>query len=76
MGRGEELPSVEINLRRRRSKNKKKNAEDEMRAHVLEYVTVAGKMPEEVYVELMDHLIPKWDDARRATWGGGEEEVL
>ena len=59
VGRGEELPSVEINSRQH-------NDEDDMRADVLEFVTVGGTMLKELYIELMEHMVPKWDDARRA----------
>ena len=60
VGRGEELPCVEINSSRQHDED------DEMIADVLEFVTVGGKMPNEVFIDLMGYLVPKWDDARRA----------
>ena len=41
--------------------------EDEMTriADVVEFVT-GGKMPREVFVDLMGYLVPKWDETRRA----------
>ena len=58
----EELPSIEINDD---SRQRDEEDEDVMRADVLEFVTVGGKMPKEVYIDLMEYLVPKWDDARR-----------
>ena len=40
--------------------------EDEMRADVLEFVATGGKLLKEVFIELMEYLVPTWDDARRA----------
>ena len=54
--RGVELPPIEINDRRQHDGD-----EDEMRADVL-----GGKMLKELYIELMDLMVPRWDDARRA----------
>ena len=59
VGIWEELPFVKVN-------NWQIYGEDVMRTDVLEYVTVGGKMPKEVYIDLMEYLVAKWDDARRA----------
>ena len=40
--------------------------EDEMRADVLEFVAAGGKLPKAVFIELMEYLLPTWDDARGA----------
>ena len=60
VGRGEELPCVEICNSRQHD-----GGDDEMRADVMEFVTVGGKMPHEVYIELMYLLVPRWDNAYR-----------
>ena len=31
-------------------------------------------MPQEVFVDLLDRMVPKWDDARRSSLGHEEEE--
>ena len=57
--REEELSFVEINSQH--------GEDNEMRADALEYVT--EKMPKDVFVELMDLMVPRWDDARRVNGG-------
>ena len=59
---GEELPSIDINS----SSSRRRHGRNEMMiADVMEFVT-GGKMPREVFVDLMGYLVPKWDETRRA----------
>ena len=80
VGRGEELPRVEL-VRRgggeeegagsmMRSGRRRKNTaaieekdEEHMRQAVLQHV-VGGGMLKELYYDVMDFIVPKWDDAR------------
>ena len=68
MERGEELPCVEINKKVRDKRGRQEEEKKEMmRANVLEFVVMGGKMPNEVFVELMECMVTRWDDdARRA----------
>ena len=62
VGRGEELPSIDINSSS--SSSSSRHGRNEMMiAGVMEFV---GEMSQEVFVELMERLVPEWDDARRA----------
>ena len=57
--RGEELPHVEVMQGAR-------NAEAKKLAAVAEYVVMdgEGKLPGELFVELMKYMVVRWDDAR------------
>ena len=58
--RGEELPDVEVIQTSR-------NAEAKKLAAVAEYVVMDGegsKLPGDLFVELMEYMVPRWDDAR------------
>ena len=57
--RGEELPQVEVMQTAR-------NAEAKKLAAVAKYVVMNGEgnLPGDLYVELMEYMVPRWDDAR------------
>ena len=57
--RGEELPQVEVMQTSR-------NAEAKKLAAVAEYVVMDGEgnLPGDLYIELMEYMVPRWDDAR------------
>ena len=61
VGRGEELPEVEL-VRRG---NDDIEDDEHIRGEVLEYV-VGGGMLKEIYYELMNMMAMRWDDARSA----------
>ena len=54
---GEELPNVEVMQGAR-------NAEAKKLAAVAEYVVMEGKLPGDLFVELMEYMMVRWDDAR------------
>ena len=66
--RGEELPHVEVMQTSR-------NAEAKKLAAVAEYVVTVmdgeGKLPGDLFVELMEYMVVRWDGARTAV-GKGE----
>ena len=41
------------------------NGEEAKLAAAAEYVVMDGKLPGEVFVELMEMMLPKWDNDRR-----------
>ena len=59
--RGEELPHVDVMQGAR-------NAEAKKLAAVAEYVVTVmdgeGNLPGDLYIELMEYMVPRWDDAR------------
>ena len=59
MEREEELPQIEMIQTSR-------NAEEERLGAVAEYVVTAGEgnLPGDLYVELMEYMVVRWDDAR------------
>ena len=61
MERGEELPQVEVMMQER----PRNEEEEEKLAAVVDYMVMDGQLPTEVFVELMETMVPKWDDARR-----------
>ena len=60
--RGEEFPSAKI--KHIRNRNSIKKMHKEMRQRVMKLITVKGQMPNDVYIELLEYMVPKWDDAR------------
>ena len=60
--RGEELPQVEVTMMQQRPRNEE---EEQKLAAVFDYMVMDGQLPKEVFVELMETMVVKWDDARR-----------
>ena len=56
----EVLPQVEVV-----QMQSPRNGEEAKPAAAAEYVVMDGKLPGEVFVELMEMMLPKWDDERR-----------
>ena len=57
--RDEELPQVEM------MEVSEENAQEAKLAAAAECVVMDGKLPGEVFVELMEMMLPKWDNDRR-----------
>ena len=53
--RGEELPKMEVGH---------SSDEDVVAAAVKQMVGEAGEMAKELFLELMEYMVPRWDDAR------------
>lgn len=64
--RGEELPRVEIMIS---SGENEEEAEAEMKKNlvksVVEHVVMEGKLAKELFVDLMEYMVVKWDDERK-----------
>ena len=62
--RGKELPKVEVGEEEEESEEESEEEEDVTLA-VLKRVVLGGEMPKELYVDVMDFMVPRWDDARK-----------
>ena len=59
--RGQDLPEVEIVG----DDDDEEEQEEEVARAVLEHVVIDGKLVKELYVEVMEYMLPTWDDERK-----------
>lgn len=57
---GEKLPAVEA-----MHGDDEEEEEEEVRAAALEYVTADNQLPKEMFIELMNMMLPKWEGERK-----------